>query len=424
MTTNNAIYQQSRSALPGTSISAIPLHLSAGSIHLSMLPDATTWDTLSQLQYVSLMDSWRVSFIIILLSVLLFCIVTYPKGLDLTNPSSIGLYATRNFYLTVKDHDEDQKGVQIGVWHVLPKNAVRRFKRALNVERDFEDDENARLSDSKPPLVEVRDDHQELQDLVPVLNSEFPVVDIDNEQLFYERLLRVPGGIVVIYLHGNTATRGSGHRSEVYKLLRNLNYHVIAFDYRGYADSDRVVTTEEGVVRDAITVFEYVANQTSNPIFIWGHSLGTGVATHMVAKLGELKERGPRGVILESPFTNIRDEIRLHPFSRPFRNLPWFDFMISQPMYTNKLRFESDRHIYEFPQPVMIVHAEDDVVVPFHLGYRLYRIALEKRHRSWGPVEFHRFDQSHRYGHKYLCRAPEMPKLVKNFVDNYHNEIY
>lgn len=62
MTTNNAIYQQSRSALPGTGISAIPLHLFAGSIHLSMLPDATTRHTLSQLQYVSLMDSWRVSY--------------------------------------------------------------------------------------------------------------------------------------------------------------------------------------------------------------------------------------------------------------------------------------------------------------------------------------------------------------------------
>lgn len=327
--------------------------------------------------------------------------------------------------MTVKDYDEDPTGVQIGVWHVLPKNAVARFKRALNVEHDFEEDENERrLSDPKPSFIEVRDNHKELEILEPVLNAEFPVVEEENEHLFYERLLRVPGGTVVIYLHGNTATRGSGHRSEVYKLLRNLNYHVLAFDYRGYADSDRVETTEEGVVRDAITVFEYVANQTSNPIFIWGHSLGTGVATHMVAKLADMKERGPRGVILESPFTNIRDEIRLHPFSRPFRHLPWFDYMISQPMYTNKLRFESDKHIYEFRQPVMIVHAEDDVVVPFHLGYKLYRIALEKRDRSWGPVEFHRFEHSHRYGHKYLCRAPEMPKLVKNFVDNYHNEIY
>lgn len=353
-----------------------------------------------------------------------FITVTYPKGLDLTNPSSIGLYATRNFYLTVKDHDEDPNGVQIGVWHVLPKNAVRRFKRALDVEHEFDEDESARLSETNAFANQVEDNQPQLQELMPVLNSEFPVVVPENEQLFYERLLRVPGGVVVIYLHGNTATRGSGHRSEVYKLLRNLNYHVIAFDYRGYADSDRVTTTEEGVVRDAITVFEYVANQTPNPIFIWGHSLGTGVATHMLAKLADLKERGPRGVILESPFTNIRDEIRLHPFSRPFRSLPWFDFMISQPMFKNNLRFESDKHIYEFPQPVMIVHAEDDVVVPFHLGYQLYRIALEKRNRSWGPVEFHRFERSHGYGHKYLCRAPEIPKLVKGFVDNYHDAVY
>ncbi|KAH8415873.1 hypothetical protein KR222_002339 [Zaprionus bogoriensis] len=355
--------------------------------------------------------------------ILFLTFIKYPKGLDLTNPASIGLYATRNFYVTVKDHDEDGDGLQIGVWHVLPKNAVRRFTRALDVEAAIAEDD-AQLSLMGAPGHVAADNHAELRELVPVLHSEFPVVVPENEHLFYERLLRVPGGTVVIYLHGNTATRGSGHRSEVYKLLRNLNYHVFTFDYRGYGDSDRVSPTEEGVVRDALSVFEYVANQTSNPIFIWGHSLGTGVATHMVARLASMKERGPRGVILESPFTNIRDEIRLHPFSRPFRNLPWFDYMISQPMYTNKLRFESDKHIYEFPQPVMIMHAEDDVVVPFQLGYQLYRIALDKRSRSWGPVEFHRFERSHGYGHKFLCRAPELPKLVQNFVESYRDAVY
>ncbi|KAM8714096.1 hypothetical protein ACLKA7_014275 [Drosophila subpalustris] len=358
--------------------------------------------------------------------ILFLTFITYPKGLDLNNPASIGLYATRNFYITVKDHDEDDIGVRIGVWHVLPKNAVRRFKRELHVEEAYDEDEASRqpTGDLTPMPSHIGGNNEELQQLAPSLRAEFPVVVPENEQLFYERLLRVPGGTVVLYLHGNTATRGSGHRSEVYKLLRQLNYHVFAFDYRGYADSDPVAPTEEGVVRDALMVFEYIANMTSNPIYIWGHSLGTGVAAHMAAKLASLKERGPRGVILESPFTNIRDEIRLHPFSRPFRHLPWYDFTISQPMYDNRLRFESDKHVQEFPQPIMIIHAEDDVVVPFHLGYRLYRIALDKRSRSWGPVEFHRFDGVHRYGHKYLCRAPEIPRLVQNFVENYRNAIY
>ncbi|XP_068145176.1 lysophosphatidylserine lipase ABHD12 isoform X1 [Drosophila tropicalis] len=359
--------------------------------------------------------------------ILFLTFIRYPKGLDLTNPASIGLYATRNFYITVKDHDQDEDGISIGVWHVLPKNAVGHFKAELQVEAAF-DIEQAAAEDQQQSSIETfdqdRDNSHELKKLSPALRSEFPVILPENEQLFYERLLRMPGGTVVLYLHGNTATRGSGHRSEVYKLLRNLNYHVFSFDYRGYADSDPVSPTEEGVVRDAFMVYEYIANITSNPIIIWGHSLGTGVATHLCAKLAHLKERGPRGVILESPFTNIRDEIRMHPFSRPFKHLPWFDFTISRPMYSNKLRFESDIHIHEFPQPIMIIHAEDDVVVPFILGYRLYRVALDTRERSWGPVEFHRFEGKHKYGHKYLCRAPELPSLVQHFVANYRDAVY
>lgn len=40
-------------------------------------------------------------------------------------------------------------------------------------------------------------------------------------------------------------------------------------------------------------------------------------------------------------------------------------------MYANELRFESDQHIAEFRQPVLILHAEDDHVVPFNLGYKV-----------------------------------------------------
>lgn len=93
-------------------------------------------------------------------------------------------------------------------------------------------------------------------------------------------------------------------------------------------------------------------------------------------------------------------------------------------MYMNSLRFESDQHINEFHQPVMILHAEDDYVIPFQLGYRLYRIALDKRHKAWGPVEFHRFDGSRQYGHKFICYAPELPELIKDFVERFKDSAF
>ena len=41
------------------------------------------------------------------------------------------------------------------------------------------------------------------------------------------------GSPIVIYLHGNTGSRAREHRLHLYEVLQQLNYHVIAFDYRG-----------------------------------------------------------------------------------------------------------------------------------------------------------------------------------------------
>ncbi|XP_017491695.1 PREDICTED: monoacylglycerol lipase ABHD12 isoform X2 [Rhagoletis zephyria] len=346
--------------------------------------------------------------------ILFLTFITYPKDLDLSNPASIGLFGTRSLHISVLDPDAEERhdGIRIGVWHVLPLQLAKRFAQELKIDTQAHEElQNTTIEKD-----------EKIDQLMPVLKSEFPDVNAENEQLFYERLLKLPG-IIVLYLHGNTASRGSGHRVEMYQLLRKLGYHVVALDYRGYGDSDPVPPTEEGIVRDALTVYEYIRNVTTNPIFIWGHSLGTGVACHLCAELNlNFKMKLPRGVVLEAPFTNIRDEIRLHPFSRPFKDLPWFDLTIARPMYSNSLRFESDRHIAEFRQPVMIIHAEDDYVVPFELGYKLYRTALDTRGKTWGPVEFHRFSGNAGYGHKFLCRAPQLPELVKQFVDNFYKE--
>ena len=51
-----------------------------------------------------------------------------------------------------------------------------------------------------------------------------------NESFYEESLSH--GEPIILYMHGNSGSRGSAHRLELYTLLRNMNYHVIAFDYR------------------------------------------------------------------------------------------------------------------------------------------------------------------------------------------------
>ena len=70
------------------------------------------------------------------------------------------------------------------------------------------------------------------------------------------------------------------HRKELYWLLQNQDYHVIAFDYRGFADSSPVALTEETTVEDGLAVYSWardmIGPDSQAEIFIWGHSLGTG----------------------------------------------------------------------------------------------------------------------------------------------------
>lgn len=85
--------------------------------------------------------------------------------------------------------------------------------------------------------------------------------------------------------------------------------------FLGYGDSTDKIPSEEGVVDDLMTVIEWVKNHTSARIFLWGHSLGTGVSTHALDILGQRKV-GVDGLILEAPFNNIRDEIKEHPSAK------------------------------------------------------------------------------------------------------------
>uniref|UniRef100_A0A182RW65 Serine aminopeptidase S33 domain-containing protein n=1 Tax=Anopheles funestus TaxID=62324 RepID=A0A182RW65_ANOFN len=365
--------------------------------------------------------------------ILFLTFITYPPNLDLKRPEKSGLYATRNFYINYRDQEEEID-VNIAVWHVLPNDLVRRYAKELHVdERKFANRTLPTIdgstsnggSISHDTTDSVGDTSDRYSRIEKVLQKDnFNPTDETHQRDLFEEALRATTNDVVLYLHGNTASRGAPHRVELYQTLRALNYHVIAMDYRGYGDSANVSPTERGVVYDALAVYQYITSITKNPVYLWGHSLGTGVSTHLLSLLTEMSLPGPRALVLESPFNNIKEEICAHPFSKLYRHLPWFDMLISRPMYNNMLRFESDQHIAEFRQPVLILHAEDDLVVPFELGYKLYRRALDTRGKSWGPIEFHRFEKSSHYGHKYICRAPNLPEIVVRFFHAYRNEHY
>ena len=86
---------------------------------------------------------------------------------------------------------------------------------------------------------------------------------------------------------------------------------------------------------------------------LWGESLGSALALTVAAE-------NPVGyVVLEAPFTSAVDVGAQHYWFVPVRL-----FM--------KDRFRSDLRAGKVTAPVLVVHGENDVVVPITLGERLY----------------------------------------------------
>ncbi|KAL0128664.1 hypothetical protein PUN28_003798 [Cardiocondyla obscurior] len=292
--------------------------------------------------------------------------VQWPLKINFSNPELVGLEGARNFYLQT-----DQQ-VKIGAWQILPRS---------------------------------------------LLNNSIPTTDEA-----YEAVLSNAKQPVFLYMHGNSGNRASSHRLELYKLFQDLDFHVICFDYRSYGDSDVVELSEEGVVVDSKYVFEWVMKKVngSAPVFVWGHSLGTGVSTHVLALLAA-ENIQPAGLFLEAPFNNIQDELTEHPFAQMFKHLPWFHWMAVEPFYKNNLRFESDKHIGKIDCPIMILHAEDDGVIPIHLAEKLYQAALDSFGNNTNRIQIIKIDSAYGLGHKYICRYKELPNIIKTFIKTYGN---
>jgi len=256
--------------------------------------------------------------------------------------------SSRNFYLDVDDGN-------FGVWQILPKE-VR-----ANTDQEFE----RALSEAKNPII--------------------------------------------VYNHGNCWSRCAPHRTKLYNRLSESGYHVIAFDYRGYGDSPGF-PTEDGMIKDAITAYEWALKRAgSNPVLIWGHSLGTAISTAVVDELCA-KGECPLGVILESPFNNLKEAVRNHFLSASFRWMPWMDSFLVDPPIAYGLRLDTDERIKRVACPVLIMHDKDDLIVPFHLGQKLHNVAKE----AGVDVSLVSFEK---FGHKYICNAPQLMDLLKDFIE-------
>jgi fermentation-respiration switch protein FrsA (DUF1100 family) len=165
---------------------------------------------------------------------------------------------------------------------------------------------------------------------------------------------------VLFWCHGNAGN--VSHRLENIRQLFQRGISVFIFDYRGYGRSTGV-PSEAGLYKDALASYEYLIHQrriSPERLIIFGRSLGSSVAAEVAV------QRPSAGMIVEGAFPSIQSMSDHHYFGLPTRWVMDVEFNLVQKM--------ASLHV-----PLLVIHGEQDSIVPMALGRQVFEAAHEPK---------------------------------------------
>jgi len=177
----------------------------------------------------------------------------------------------------------------------------------------------------------------------------------------------------ILILHGN-AQNLSTHVNSVLWLIRE-GFNLFIFDYRGYGRSQGTPSIK-GVHVDAAAALKTILslpNMGKEQIVVLGQSIGGAIAVYTVANT-PYKDR-ISALVIDSAFSSYR-LIAREKLAQVFITWPF--------QYPLSLFFNDDYSPIKWikrvsPVPVLIIHGEEDPVVPEHHGQMLYDAALQPK---------------------------------------------
>jgi len=177
----------------------------------------------------------------------------------------------------------------------------------------------------------------------------------------------------VLDFHGNAGNLGD--RVELYARWHRLGLAVFAIEYRGYGRSQGT-PSEQRLYRDAHAAWTDLTGTLAVPperVVVAGRSLGSGPAVQLATEVR------PAALVLENPMTNTPDMARVvYPF------LPVSLLVRS--------RFDNVRKIRDVTCPVMVIHAEQDEIIPPSMGRRVFDAARDPKQWALLPGGHNDFD--------------------------------
>ncbi|MCP5368257.1 MAG: alpha/beta hydrolase [Hyphomicrobiales bacterium] len=196
-----------------------------------------------------------------------------------------------------------------------------------------------------------------------------------------------PGRATVLYFHGNGGN--IGYRAFKARRLLDAGYGVLLAGYRGYGGNPGQ-PGEEGFHADARAALAFLGGRGVAPadVVLYGESLGTGVAVRLAAETA--KTQPVAAVVLEAPYDSIAEVAAAHYPYVPVGMLL-------------KDRFESAGRVAAIGAPLLVVHGEQDGVVPVAHGLKLFKAAVAPKEAEWFPDAAHNDLYDHGAGERILA---------------------
>ena len=209
----------------------------------------------------------------------------------------------------------------------------------------------------------------EMQSIYPFNGTRVAPAEAGEDRL-REVTLETPDGEVLIlwvgapenatatiyYLPGNAGNLAT--RTDRFSHFLDLGYGVVALAYRGSSGSSGR-PNEAALSSDALMVFDALHTLTGaadGAVILYGESLGTALATKIAI------QRNADGVILEAPFTSIRDLAKIQ--------YPDIDLSDVLTQFWDTAAIISD-----MDEPLLILHGTDDKLVPIAQGQTVFELA-------------------------------------------------
>lgn len=171
----------------------------------------------------------------------------------------------------------------------------------------------------------------------------------------------------ILFFHGNGEIVSDYNDLGPIYVKKGINF--LPVDYRGYGKSTGTPTVA-AMMKDCHAIFAYVQNWLKNndytgPMIVMGRSLGSASALELGANYQDRID----GLIIESGFAYLVPLLKL------------LGINVKHLGISENLYFHNIDKIKTFKKPTLIIHAENDHIIPFSDGKSLYQASPNPKKR-------------------------------------------